>query len=54
MVLQMIGSLGMILRAKRLGIIGGARPWVYKLREKGMFVDAELVEMSLVAVGEAK
>lgn len=52
--LQMIGSLGMILRAKRLGIIGAARPWVYKLREKGMFVDAELVEMSLVAVGEPK
>lgn len=52
--LKMIGSLGMILRAKRLGIIEAARPWVYKLRENGMFVDAELVERSLAAVGEAK
>lgn len=50
--LQMIGSLGMILRAKRFGVIESARPWAYKLRENGMFVDSELVERSLVAVGE--
>lgn len=50
--LQMIGSLGMILRAKRFGIIEAARPCAYKLRENGMFVDSELVERSLVAVGE--
>jgi predicted nucleic acid-binding protein len=52
--LQMIGSLGMILRAKRFGIIEAARPWAYKLIENGMFVDSELVERSLVAVGEPK
>jgi predicted nucleic acid-binding protein len=52
--LQMIGSLGMILRAKRLGLIEAARPWVYKLREQGMFVDVKLLEMSLSAVGDGQ
>ena len=52
--LQMIGSLGMILRAKRLGLIEAARPWVYKLSEQGMFMDAKLVERSLSAVGEGQ
>ena len=50
----MIGSLGMILRAKRLGLIEAARPWVYKLREQGMFVDVKLLERSLSAVGEGQ
>ena len=52
--LQMIGSFGMILRAKRLGLIGAARPLVYKLKDKGMYVDADLVERSLSAIGEEK
>ena len=52
--LQMIGSLGMILRAKRLGLIEAARLWVYKLREQGMFVGDELLERSLSAVGEGR
>ncbi len=52
--LQMIGSFGMILRARRLRLIDAARPWVYKLREQGMFVDVALLERSLSAIGEGQ
>ena len=50
--LQMIGSLGMILRAKKFGLIDAARPWVCKLKDEGMYVDVDLVERSLLAIGE--
>lgn len=52
--LQMIGSLGMILRAKKFGLIDVVRPWVYKLKDEGMYVDVDLVERSLAAIGEEK
>jgi len=52
--LQMIGSLGMILRARKFGLIDAARPWVYKLKDEGMYVDVDLVERSLSAIGEEK
>ena len=52
--LQMIGSLGIILRAKKFGLIDAARPWVYKLKDEGMYVDIDLIERSLSAVGEEK
>lgn len=50
--LQMIGSLGMILRAKKFGLIDAVRPWVCKLKDEGMYVDVDLVERSLLAIGE--
>jgi predicted nucleic acid-binding protein len=52
--LQMTGSLGIILRAKNSGIIKAARPWVYKLKDEGMYVDVDLVERVLSAIGEGK
>jgi predicted nucleic acid-binding protein len=52
--LQMIGSLGIILRAKNSGIIDAAKPWVYKLKEKGMYVNVDLIERVLSAIGEGK
>lgn len=52
--LRMIGSFGMILRARRLRLIDAARPWVYKLRDQGMFVDVALLERALSDVGEGQ
>ncbi len=52
--LQMTGSLGIILRAKNSGIIDAARPWVYKLKDVGMYVDVDFVERVLSAIGEGK
>lgn len=50
--LRMIGSLGVILRAKERGLIDKARPWVYKLKSEGMYVADELIEQSLSAISE--
>lgn len=50
--LRMVGSLGVILRAKERGLIDKARPWVYKLKSEGMYVADELIERSLSAIGE--
>ena len=52
--LNMIGSLGMILRARKLGLIDAARPWVYKLKDEGMYVEVSLVEKALSALGEGQ
>lgn len=50
--LLMIGSLGVILRAREKGLIDAARPWAYQIKDQGMFVDAELMERALSAIGE--
>ena len=51
--LPVIGSLGIILRARKKGLINAARPWAYRLKDQGMFVDAELLERALSELGEA-
>lgn len=48
----MIGSLGVVLRAKERGVIDAARPLVNKLVTEGMYADKELLERSLTAIGE--
>jgi hypothetical protein len=35
-------------------LIDAARPLVYKLKDEGMYVDIDLIERSLSAVGEEK
>ena len=52
--LQVIGSFGIILRAKIFGLIDAARPWVYKLKDEGMYVDVEFIERALSAISEGK
>lgn len=47
-----IGSLGIILRAKEHGVIPLARPLVNKLKSAGMYVHDELIRQSLAAIGE--
>jgi predicted nucleic acid-binding protein len=52
--LSMIGSLGVILRAKERGLIDAARAWVYQLKDEGMFAAEGLIERSLSAIGEGE
>lgn len=47
-----IGTLGVVFRAKRLGLVSAARPIVKSLRETGLFVTEELVERVLARLGE--
>ncbi len=50
--LEMTGSLGIALRAKERGLVEVARPIVEGLVAEGMFVEVDLLERSLAAVGE--
>jgi predicted nucleic acid-binding protein len=47
-----IGSLGVVLRSRQRGLLDAAKPWVMKLIEAGMFMDARLLELALKTVGE--
>lgn len=47
-----IGTLGLVLRARRLEIIPAARPVVMRLLAEGMYLDPRMVEAALAEVGE--
>lgn len=49
---QVIGTLGVVLRAKRRGVIPAARPVIEHLRGVGLYVSDELVEGALAHLGE--
>jgi predicted nucleic acid-binding protein len=46
------GTLGIILRAKRRGLIFAARPILQKLLDHGLYLAHDLVEASLAEAGE--
>ena len=50
--LQVIGTLGVVGRAKSAGQIQRAAPVIERLRENGMYVSKELVQIFLQEVGE--
>ena len=50
--LQVIGTLGVVGRAKSAGKIQRAAPVIERLRENGMYVSNELVQLILKEVGE--
>jgi len=50
--IPVIGSLGIILRAKRKGIIENAAPWIMKLKFAGMYLDETLIQKVLTEFGE--
>jgi len=50
--LQVIGSLGMIIRAKTLGLIPEARLLIEKAMSEGVFYHPNLVQQVLNALGE--
>jgi predicted nucleic acid-binding protein len=47
-----MGTLGLVLRAKRAGHIPAARPLVERLREVGMYLSDKVLEPALRLVGE--
>jgi predicted nucleic acid-binding protein len=48
----LLGTLGLVLRAKRFGRIEAARPLVNKLREAGMYLSDRVLDQALKLVGE--
>jgi predicted nucleic acid-binding protein len=50
--LRIIGTLGVVARAKRTGRIGLAAPVIDRLRKTGLYVSEELVARILTEVGE--
>jgi len=50
--LGIIGTLGIVGRAKALGLIERAEPVIRRLRETGLYVSDELVQRLLAEVGE--
>jgi len=50
--LNVIGTLGILLAAKRKGLIPAVRPQVEALLEKNFWISPRLVERALAAVGE--
>lgn len=50
--LPVIGSLGVVLRAKWGGLLEEARPWVNRLIAAGMFMEVQLVAHALASVQE--
>lgn len=46
------GTLGIVLRAKRRGLIPAARPLVERLLEQRLYLSDELVEAALAEIGE--
>lgn len=50
--LPLVGTLGVILRARQAGLIPAARPLVERLLESGSYLAADLVQQALAKVGE--
>jgi predicted nucleic acid-binding protein len=50
--LPVIGSIGVVLRAKRRGVIELARPVIANLRRVGLYASDTLIEQALAQVGE--
>jgi predicted nucleic acid-binding protein len=50
--LKIIGTLGLVGRAKVMGLIDRAAPLVRRLRESGLYASDELIERLLREVGE--
>lgn len=50
--LRMIGTLGLVVRAKRLGVIASARPVLRELRESGLYLSDALFERAMREIGE--
>jgi predicted nucleic acid-binding protein len=50
--LPLIGTLGVVLRARRKGVIERARPVIEHLRSVGLYASDSLVEQALAHLGE--
>lgn len=50
--LNIVGSLGLIGKAKNLGLIPAARPFIEKAKTSGIYYDDQLIETFLKSLGE--
>ena len=50
--IPLIGTLGLVLRAKHQGQVAAARPILRKLRDAGMYLSDRILERALGLVGE--
>jgi predicted nucleic acid-binding protein len=50
--LNVLGTLGVLLAAKRKGLIPAARPLVEALLERNFWISPQLVERALAGIGE--
>lgn len=50
--LTVTGTLGVLLKAKRRGIIGGVRPLMSEMRQNGFYISADVENMVLEQAGE--
>lgn len=50
--IKQIGTVGLLLRAKRLGLTDKVRPFLDSLRENGIYIRQELIDAVLKNVGE--
>lgn len=50
--LPLMGTLGVVLRAKRRGVIAAARPVIEHLRRVGLYASDKLIELALAHLGE--
>jgi predicted nucleic acid-binding protein len=50
--LPLIGTLGIVLRAKRKGLVDAARPIIEHLRRVGLYASDQLIERALSHLGE--
>jgi len=50
--LPLIGTLGVVLRARRRGVIEAARPVIEHLRRVGLYASDQLIERALAHLGE--
>lgn len=50
--IPLIGTLGLVLRAKRQGLLPAARPVVQKLLAAGMYLSEKVLNSALALVGE--
>ncbi|MGH9361628.1 MAG: DUF3368 domain-containing protein [Thermoanaerobaculia bacterium] len=48
----MIGTLGIVLKARSAGLIQAARPEVERLVDHGMYLSAQVIDQALALVGE--
>ena len=51
--IPVIGSMGIVLRAKSKGLIETAAPWIEKLKIAGMYADDGLIQKVLAITGES-
>jgi predicted nucleic acid-binding protein len=51
---RVIGTLGIVLRAKKRGQVKSARPPVKRLVAAGMFMGDEFAEGALASIGEMR